>query len=253
MTWALNTTRLLSKGSQYQFVLAISNTMQDCCGAGSAADLLTQQGWSVTSFGSPPAGYAQALETLVSQNLPSPQVFIVLGTWQGTDGAVLPPNSGMLYFGPIWTGYAFVGPPAPEPQPEPAPSGPPVEPSMWPSVLGFIAGVGIIGGAWWYARKTMMPRTMVRGYAENPRSSGCMLTASFRLMLPEQDVDCKRRHKMRDRLVAIVGHEPTGTGTDMQTGAHDVDWMLDCGDAQNAANRIRAAMPDVQTRVHPTA
>ncbi len=252
MSWTLNTTRQLSQGTQYQFILAIPSTMQDCCGTGSANDLLTQQGWSVTSYGAPPAGYAQALETLVSQSLPTPQVFMVLATWQGTSGAVLPPNSGMLYFGPVWTGYAFVGPPAPEPQPEAPVTTPPVEPSVWPSVLGFAAGVALLGGAWWYVRKTMVPRSMVPSY-ENPRTSGCMLTVSFQTRLPEQPSDRERRHAMRDRISAIVRQPLAGSGTNMKTGTHDLDWMLDCDEAHSAARRIQTEMPELQVAVHPTA
>jgi len=252
MSWTLNATRQLSQGTQYQFILAIPNSMQDCCGTGTAADLLTQQGWSVTSYSAPPAGYAQALATLVSQNLPAPQIFMVLATWQGASGAVLPPNSGMLYFGPVWTGYAFVGPPAPEPQPEAPVTTPPVEPSVWPSVLGFAAGVALLGGAWWYVRKTMVPRSMVPSY-ENPRTSGCMLTVSFQTRLPEQPSDRERRHAMRDRISAIVRQPLAGSGTNMKTGTHDLDWMLDCDEAHSAARRIQTEMPQLQVAVHPTA
>jgi len=164
VSWLLNEARTLSKGTTYQFILAMPGTLQDCCGAGSAADLLTQQGWSVTSFNAPPPGYAQAMQVLVSQNLPTPTVYMVLATWNGVDGAVLPPNNGQLYFGPIYTEYMFVGPPAPEPQPAPEP---PVTPTVWPSVAGFVAGVAIIGGAWWYVRKHATA-PMVPAYAENP-------------------------------------------------------------------------------------
>jgi len=166
--WSLDDSKKLVKGARYLFIVAAPANTVDCCGAGTASDQLTQFGWGDQapgigmSFSAPPEAYKQAMQVLVSQNLPTPQIWQVIATWNGADGAVLPAktSSGSIYFGPIFVENTFVGPPpAPEPQPQPTPVQPPVvvPTSKWPSVIGFFAGALIIGGAWWYARSNYRP------------------------------------------------------------------------------------------------
>jgi len=159
--WSLVETKQLSTDKRYLFIVAVPATMQNCCGAGTIDGVLTQQGWATAGYSAPPETYAQAMQVLVSRDLPTPKVQQVIGTWKGAEGAVLPSKNGQVYFGPI---YVELDAPAQPDQPA-APPTPLVKPSVWPSVIGFFAGVVLIGGTWMYVRKSMAtPALSFAGY-----------------------------------------------------------------------------------------
>jgi len=150
--WSLDETKQLSTSKRYLFIIAAPASMRNCCGAGTIDEVLTQQGWAVAGYSAPPEAYAQAMQVLVSQNLPTPKVWQVIGMWKGAEGAVLPTKNGQVYFGPI---YIELDAPAAQPDQQVTAPAPSVKPPVWPSVVGFIAGIAVIGGAWMYARKSM--------------------------------------------------------------------------------------------------
>lgn len=138
--WSPNLERTLIPKKRYLFLVAVPKSMT----GDQAQVLLETHGWDVRSFNAPPDYVKQSLLQIEEKNLPSPNAWMVLGTWTKSV-SMLPANDGQIFFGPIYVEIEV------ETNNTSISLSPPT-PSRWPIVAAFGLGAFLFGGAWWAAR-----------------------------------------------------------------------------------------------------